>query len=277
MVGAVVKARFEYCFYELNGHFMATLDALDKSGFKDGNVVLIVNYFGLQDLTETANSIKATFQNSVVIEDDVQAYWVFAEKDNPYADYRFTSLRKSFAVPDGGLVRTQKPMPVVNGKNSFSPLKLKAGQMKMNRGQEGIRDEDYLALFEKGEILIDDNYDSIMTEASKLLYAGVDINKAKQQRQANAAFILKGLSELGIKPLIPLTDDAVPLFVPVYLENRDEVRRRLFLHEVFCPVHWPLEGMNVICGAKMASRELSLIVDQRYGQNEMNEIINCLK
>lgn len=276
MVDAVVKAGFEYCFYELDDQFKATLNALNQVSFSDEGVVLMVNYFGLQDLTETSKAIKEAFPNSVVIEDDVQAYWVFAEKENPYADYRFTSLRKSFAVPDGGLVRTKRPMPTVKGKNSFSSLKLKAGQMKLNRSQEGIRDEDYLALFEEGEILIDDNYDSIMTDTSKRLYVGVDMCQAKQQRQANAAFIIKGLQEFGIKPLIPLSDDAVPLFVPIYLENRDEVRRRMFQHEVFCPVHWPLEGMKVKCGTEMASHEISLIVDQRYDLSDMKVILNLL-
>ena len=276
MVEAVVKASFEYCFYELDDQFKATLNALNQVSFSDEGVVLMVNYFGLQDLTETSKAIKEAFPNSVVIEDDVQAYWVFAEKENPYADYRFTSLRKSFAVPDGGLVRTKRPMPTVKGKNSFSSLKLKAGQMKLNRSQEGIRDEDYLALFEEGEILIDDNYDSIMTDTSKRLYVGVDMCQAKQQRQANAACIIKGLQELGIKPLIPVADDAVPLFVPIYLENRDEVRKRMFQHEVFCPVHWPLEGMKVRCGADMSAHELSIIVDQRYDSDSLSLIMNLL-
>lgn len=276
MVDAVVKGGFEYCFYELDEQFKATLNALDKCGLKDGNVVLMVNYFGLQDLTEASKAIKNAFPNSVVIEDDVQAYWVFAEKDNPYVDYRFTSLRKSFAVPDGGLVKTNRPMLAVKGKNSFSPLKLKAGQMKLNRGKEGIRDEDYLFLFEEGEKLIDDNYDSVMTDTAKSLHIGVDIHQVKQKRQANAVCLIKGLEELGIKPLIPVADDVVPLFVPIYLENRNEVRKRMFQHEVFCPVHWPLEGMNVKLGANMAAHEMSLIVDQRYTNSDMDLILSLL-
>ena len=275
-VVAVVKAGFEYCFYELDEQFKATLNALDKCGFKDGNVVLMVNYFGLQDLTDTAMAIKEAFPNSVVIEDDVQAYWVFSEKDNPYADYCFTSLRKSLAIPDGGLVKTTRPMPIVNGCNTFSPLKLKAGQMKLNRGQEGLKDEDYLTLYEEGERRIDDNYDSVMSDTAKRLYACLDMHHAKQQRQVNAACIIKGLQELGIKPLIPVLDDVVPLFVPIYLENRDEVRRRMFQNEVFCPIHWPLEGMPVKKGKEMAVHELSLIVDQRYLLNNMSQIISLI-
>ena len=277
MVDAVKKAGLECRFYELDVDFQATIDALAKSGFKDGEVVLMVNYFGLQDLTDISKSIKETYPNSVVIEDDVQAYWTFAEKENPYADYRFTSLRKALPVPDGGLVKTKLPMPVAGGENTFTPFKIKAGAMKFHRGEDGINDEDYLKFFKEGDRLIPENYDSVMSSDSRRLFAGTDLEKAKRQRQANAALLIAGLEEIGIKPLLPVAADSVPLFVPVYLDNRDEVRRRMFRYEVFCPVHWPLDGMVVKKGAEMAACELSLIIDQRYGQKEMDEIIKLLQ
>jgi len=276
MVEAAEMAKTEVVFYELNSDFKATLEALDKSGFRDGEAVLMVNYFGLLDLTLTAKAIKEQYPQSIVIEDDVQAYWCFAEQENPYADYRFTSMRKAFAIPDGGLVKTSRPMPDVTGSNTFAPLKVKAGVMKQHRGQDGIKDEDYLALFRQGDELISENYDSSMSDDSKRLFAGTDFKQAKRQRQVNAKVILEGLKSLGIKPLIEVPADAVPLFIPIYLENRDEVRRSMFKHEVFCPVHWPLEGMDVKKGREMAEHELSLIVDQRYGKKEMNELISLI-
>jgi len=277
MVEAAEMAKTEVVFYELNSDFKATLEALDKSGFSDGEAVLMVNYFGLLDLTLTAKVIKEQYPQSIVIEDDVQAYWRFAEKDNPYADYRFTSMRKAFAIPDGGLVETLRPMPDVTGHNTFAPFKVKAGVMKLHRGQEGIKDEDYLALFRQGDELISESYEGRMSDDSKRLFTGTDFEQAKRQRRANTKVILEGLKSLGIKPLIEVPADAVPLFIPIYLENRDEVRRRMFQHEVFCPIHWPLEGLVVKKGKDMAEHELSLIVDQRYGQKEMDEIINFLK
>ena len=276
MVEVAVKAGFEVLFYQLDNSFKASIEVLERQGFCDAEAVLMVNYFGLQDLTDSAKAIKDSFPNSVVIEDDVQAYWEFAEKDNPYADYRFTSLRKTFAVPDGGLVKTNRPMPVVSAANSFTQYKLDAGQMKLHRGEEGIQDEEYLALFEKGERKIDDNYNGCMSNESKRLFAGTDIDQVKRQRQANAAMLVKSLSELGIRTVLPVNTYSVPLFIPICLENRDEVRRRMFRHEVFCPVHWPLEGMNVKTGANMAAHELSLIVDQRYTEKDMNLIVTLL-
>ena len=276
MVEAAQKAGFEYEFYELSDMFLATVEALDAKSFKDGCLVLLLNYFGLQDLTSTAKAIKEAYPNTIVIEDDVQAYWEFAERENPYADYRFTSLRKALPIPDGGLVYTKHTLPIVTGENTFAPLKFKAGVMKQNRGRDGIKDEDYLSLFKQGDALIPENYESVMSEDSKRLFAGTDLHRAKAQRQSNAKYLTERLAEKGIPPLIEVTEDSVPLFVPVYLENRDEVRRRMFQHEVFCPVHWPLEGMSVKKGKEMAEHELSLIVDQRYTDKDMDLMLSLL-
>lgn len=277
MVEAAKKAGFEYAFYELDDAFQATVKALDEKGFKDGCLVLLINYFGLQDLTEAAKAIKEAYPNAIVIEDDVQAYYSLTEETNPYADYRFTSLRKAFAIPDGGLVYTQHPMPLATQPNTFAKYKIDGGVMKMHRGEPGIKDIDYLALFDKGAALIEDNYESVMSRDSKMLFAGTDFERAKQQRKENAKYLLEGLESLGIKPMIEIPENKVPLFVPIYLEDRDIVRRRMFQHEVFCPVHWPLEDMPLKKGAELVQYELSLIVDQRYGLKEMDEIINLLK
>lgn len=276
MVEAAKQSGFEHTFYALDDAFQASLLALDASGFKDGDAVLLINYFGLQDLTKTAKTIKNAYPKSIIIEDDVQAYYSFAETTNPYADYRFTSLRKTFAIPDGGLVYTKHPMPLATQPNTFAKYKIEGGVMKMHRGEPGIKDGDYLALFEKGDKLIDDNYDSVMSHDAEMLFAGTDFEWVKQKRKENTKYLLEGLKNLGIRPMIVIPENKVPLFVPIYLDDRDAVRRRMFQHEVFCPVHWPLEGLPLKKGADMTQHELSLIVDQRYGQKKIEEIIEWI-
>lgn len=276
MVEAAEKAGFEVVFYELDHGFHASVPALECSGFRNGETMLMVNYFGVQDLTSPAKAIKDQYPDAIVIEDDVQAYWCFTEKENPYADFRFTSMRKAFAIPDGGIVKTSRRMPDAMHPNTFAPLKMKAGVMKLHRGEDGIKDEDYLALFKQGDMLIRENYDSLMSKDSKRLFAGTDFRCAKQRRQVNAKCLLEGLEALGKEPLIEIPSDSVPLFIPIYLENRDEVRRRMLQNEIFCPVHWPLECMDVKKGREMAEHELSLIVDQRYCEQDMNLILSLL-
>lgn len=276
MVDAAKQAGFEYTFYALDESFQATIAAFDASGFKDGDSVLLINYFGLQDLTETAKAIKDTYPNAIVIEDDVQAYYSFAETTNPYADYRFTSLRKTFAIPDGGLVYTKHPMPLATQPNTFAKFKIEGGVMKLHRGEQGIKDEDYLALFEKGSALIDDNFESVMSHDAEMLFAGTDFQWVKQKRQENTRSLTEGLKSLGLKPMIEIPSNSVPLFVPIWLEDRNAVRKQMFQQEIFCPVHWPLEGLSLKKGAEMAQHELSLIVDQRYSKEDMDLIIDII-
>ena len=277
MVEAAKKAEFDVRFYELDEEYKATTEALDHSGFRDGDVVLMVNYFGLQDLLPVAQKIKNAYPTAIVIEDDVQAYWCFSERENPFADYRFTSLRKSFAIPDGGIVKTKHPMRIAIEKNTFFSYKIEAGVMKSRRGCGGIKDEDYLRLFELGEEAINRNYNSVMSESATRLFAGTDSQEVKRRRIDNAKVVLDGLLEMGIRPMIEVSPGAVPLFIPVFLENRDEVRKNMFLHGVFCPVHWPSEGLPVKRGVEMAKNELSLIIDQRYGESEILSIIELMK
>ena len=88
--------------------------------------------------------------------------------------------------------------------------------------------------------------------------------------------MIEGLKARGIKPMIDAASDCVPLFVPIWLEDRDLVRKRMFQHEVFTPVHWPLEGMSLKTGAEMAQHELSLIVDQRYSKEDIDLTLSLL-
>lgn len=276
VVDAVRRAGYQYAHYNLDDNYQVDVQLLEKVGVADGDLVIIINYFGLLNTAVCSKKVKGKYPHAIIIEDDVQAYWFFEEQENEYADFRFTSLRKALPIPDGGIVRSKYRMPIVIGENTFAPLKFKAGTMKLNRGA-GIKDEDYLRLFEEGERLIDDNYDSRMSTVSQSLYDVVNVKEAKIRRKNNAAYLIKGLEAINIHPIIEVSDSVTPLFIPIYLNNRNGVRKQMFQHEIFCPVHWPLEGMKLKLGAEMAEHELSLIIDQRYTEDDMDQILEIIK
>lgn len=270
-----VKAlSLDYSFYPIDD-----LLELDVSRYRDlyrkDTAVLLINYFGLKDLSSQIHAVREIDEHAIIIEDDVQAYYEF-KKSLGDVDFKFTSLRKTFAVPDGGLVKTKHTLPSVDSPNTFGQYKAAAGLLKSIR-EGNFNDKIYLELFEKGESIIDDELGCGMSQIAEKLYSNLDEERVKIRRLNNARYLVKQLADIGINPLLPLIEGHVPLFIPIYLENRDEVRRRMFQHEVFCPVHWPLEEMDVKKGKDMAEHELSLIIDQRYGQKEMDEIINFLK
>ena len=226
-------------------------------------------------MSKQVSFIRGLDKDAIIIEDDVQAYYEF-KKPLGDVDFKFTSLRKTFAVPDGGLVKTKHLLPVTETPNTFGQYKAAASLLKSMR-EGNFNDQIYLEMFEKGETIIDSELECGMSLIAEKLYGSLDEERVKVRRLNNAHHIVELLEKNGIKPLLPLIKDHVPLFIPIVLRNRDEVRKRMFQQEIFCPVHWPLEGMDLKRGKVMAETELSLIIDQRYGQKEMELIIVLLQ
>ena len=263
----------DFKFYPISDELRLEASALSDK-YQKGDVILITNYFGLQDLADSIAAVRALDEKAIIIEDDVQAYYEFKMPLGD-VDFKFTSLRKTFAVPDGGLVKTRYELPKVETPNTFGQYKAAAALLKSMR-EGNFNDQIYLEMFEKGEDLIDGELECGMSRIAEKLYGVLDEERVKIRRLNNARYLIEKLSKIEITPILPLADNHVPLFIPICLENRDEVRRRMFQHEVFCPVHWPLEGMDVKKGKEMAVHELSLICDQRYGEKEMDLILSLL-
>ena len=274
VVIAAEKADVEVVFYPLNDKL-----ELDEKHFanlyEEEYAVLFINYFGLQDLQNQVAYVRSLNKDAVIIEDDVQGFYEF-QKELIGVDYKFTSLRKTFACPDGGLVKTENLLPKVNTVNKFHQYKLAGSILKSLRKPEYYDDAVYLSMFEKGESMIDDEIAEGMSDMAVDIITKTDIDRLAYIRRRNAKFICDGLESLGLNTILPVTEDKIPLFVPIYLEDRNKVRKYMFQHNCFCPVHWPLEGMNVKKGAEMAEHELSIIVDQRYTNADMEYILDLI-
>lgn len=269
-----VKAlELEYGFYPID-EVLELEEQTFTALYKPNTIVLVINYYGLKDLTKQVSFIRSLDKDAIIIEDDVQAYFEF-KKPLGDVDFKFTSLRKTFAVPDGGLVKTKHQLPVIEIPNTFGQYKAAGALLKSFR-EGNFTDQIYLELFEKGESIVDRELECGMSQIAEKLFGSLDEERVKVRRLNNAQYLIEQLEKIGIEPMLPLIDGHVPLFVPIILQNRNEVRKRLFQHEVYCPVHWPLEGMPIGRGSDMADHELSLIVDQRYSIRDMNEIINLL-
>ena len=270
VVIAAEKADVEVVFYPLNDKL-----ELEASLYEEECAVLLINYFGLQNLQKQVAYVRSLNKDAVIIEDDVQGFYEF-QKELIGVDYKFTSLRKTFACPDGGLVKTENLLPEVNTVNKFHQYKLAGSILKSLRKPEYYDDAVYLSMFEKGESMIDDEIAEGMSDMAVDIITKTDIDRLAYIRRRNAKFICDGLESLGLNTILPVTEDKIPLFVPIYLDDRNKVRKYMFQHNCFCPVHWPLEGMNVKKGAEMAEHELSIIVDQRYTNADMEYILDLI-
>lgn len=274
VVIAAKKAEVDIMFYPLN-----EILELEESSFakiyEKSFAVLLINYYGLKDIGNQVNYIRSLNKDAIIIEDDVQGYYEF-EKELNGVDYKFTSLRKTFACPDGGLVKTDNTMPIIRDENKFYQFKLAGSLLKNLQKPEFYSDDIFLSLLKKGESLIDEEIAKGISKITDIIFSKIDISQIAENRRRNAKVLCDGLQSLGIKTIIPMIEDKIPLFIPIYLEDRNKVRKILFEHNCFCPVHWPLEGLNIAKGAEMAEHELSIIVDQRYTTADMEYILELL-
>lgn len=245
-----------------------------------GGVILFIDYYGIIDNEPTIRKIKEEYNNIVVIKDLVQAPYHIDETS--LADFQFTSFRKCFAVPDGSWVITKHQINQPVKEPKFAEYKMAASYLKSIRQYGDFGDDIYLDLYSKGEGLVGSHMDEDMSDFTKQHLLSMDWKRVSLLRKRNSDVVIKGLKTMGITPIAKPNETAIPLFIPIALENRDIVRRRLFESNIFLPIHWPLEETmskkyGLTTGAKYAKEELSIIVDQRYGTSEMTKILETLE
>lgn len=277
IVDTVIKSGVKYTFYAIRTDLQPDIKTLSNL-IEINDVILVINYFGLLNLDRTYIEIRKISNQVVIIEDDVQSLRSFLPSLSDNVDYSFTSLRKWLPVPDGGLTRSKKgiSLPIPNESNTFSQYKLSGLLLKGNR-QIGIKDDSiYLSLLEKGEALIDKNLDSTICDYTLKSFSTLEISLFFNIRKRNSKYLIAGLKEIGLDPIVNVPSEAVPLFIPIWLKDRDTVRKAMFKENIFCPVHWPQDGLNLKKGEEMAHHELSLIIDHRYNYSDLDRILNVL-
>ncbi len=277
IVTTVGSSRLDYDFYRLNESLLPDIVSMESKA-DESTAILIINYFGMQDLSSSVSAIKKLSEKISVIVDDVQALYSYITPELADIDYSFTSLRKWLPVPDGGLVQSKNnEITTPDNVNSFWVKKLHGLALKSMREHLKGMDEVYLHLLEEGENMIDQSLAARGSEVTEMIFERMDLENVASKRRSNASFILSGLKDIGLEPIIMPRHDSVPFFIPIVLENRDIARKKLFSQNIFSPVHWPLDGLKLERGAFMAAHELSIIIDQRYDTDDMRRILSVLE
>ena len=268
------KQKYNIRFYELDQNFLFNIDYLEK--IETHSVLLTLNYFGFVNDNYIVQNIKNKRPDITTISDNVQS---LQQCSKSLADFSFTSLRKHLPVPDGALlyskgivIKPENDLP----ENSFFNSKLLGSIAKYNNEKDHI----YLNHFEEGEKLLANEKE--ITKASRFseyTYQNYDFKKYNDIREENYFKVYELGSKIGLNFIFPYTKGITPLCVPILLEKRNDIRKKLFKRNIFLPIHWPLDyyNENSELSNKMAKHELSLLIDHRYSLNEIEYQLNELK
>jgi len=249
---------------------------------KEVEIVLIMRYFGFHS-GEFSGIIKGFHDKKVTIIEDITHSLLNEQPYSENSDYLVASLRKWFPIPTGGWIGKK------TGELSSKP------DIKSNHAVEskirGMKEKaDYIVgkIHNKENFLmLQSKFENDLIHADSMLKLDnisygilkkMDIGNVKSRRKKNVQILRERLADLrGVLFEYPEFDieNDTPLFMPIFLKNKDREALRKYLIQagIYCPVHWP-EIMGATIGVR--ENELSLICDQRYTENDMKVISDCI-
>lgn len=241
------------------------LRIIDGPTLRDGEYVLIVNYFGV--MREYCEEMNDTYGDKAIF-DYSQAYFDSAPVDR----VTFYSPRKFFGLPDGGLLE---------GLGGVDTLELPIG-LSYNRtdhlmARYDVGPEEGYRQYQSSEASLDDEATMRMSRLTRGMLDATDDMGAKEKRRANFE---KLHVALGAKNRLNMGDVAGgPLCYPYYTDDHT-LRDRLIESRVFVPTYW--KDIPDVVGDKTQANRLSesiipLPIDQRYSEAEMQRIIDCVQ
>lgn len=239
-----------------------------------------MSYFGYE-MSNMDKYIKKFKKRNIIVIEDI-THRIFC--DNNYckdSDYLIASLRKWLPIYTGAIAinNNDKFTNEINKfkiNNKLVNYKKKAMNLKrkfiynINLNNK----EKFINLFNKSNQLINNYKNKKIDKYSLKILNQIDIEYIRNKRIENAKIIEQEISDnKNIKLVFKYKQGDCPLFVPVILENRDIIRKRLIDYNVYCPIHWPNFNNST---NEIYQKELSLICDQRYSKEEITSEITLL-
>ncbi|MCM1307115.1 MAG: hypothetical protein NC223_00785 [Butyrivibrio sp.] len=287
-----VERKYEISYYPVDRYFRPCGEALRRlAAEKKPQLILVQAYFGVDTLAEERAFFAELREKGVIIAEDI-THSMFVSGMRECADYRFGSIRKWCALPDGGvLLGARDKLRMRAGRlrenTDFIRERLEAQKRKREyfaRGSEGAP-KDFIALYDGSEARLDAQKGCYtMSEYTRERLGALDVEELVLSRRRNYGVLAEELADVcGIEAVYPkLSQNAVPLYFPIYVRaDRDGLRLRMRQRGIFLPVIWPIPPML----EKTVSEEVGKIYDtvlavpcdQRYTGEDMRFIADAVR
>lgn len=254
------KLGIPYEYYHIDIHF----EICDRFTLKGGEALLYTNYYGLKQ--RYVEQLAAEVGNRLIV-DNTQAFYA---KPIEGID-TFYTCRKFFGVPDGAYLYTDKLLDVELEQDLSYERMLsltKRIDISPEAGYQDFRDTSKALV---GQPI------KRMSKLTQRMMLGIDYEAVAQRRRANYQLLNEALGKENNLEL-PLEDDAVPMVYP-YLAPVKGLREKLIDNKIFVARYWPSvleyttpDDIDYLLAYQMQP----LPIDQRYGEEEMRQIIDLL-
>jgi dTDP-4-amino-4,6-dideoxygalactose transaminase len=277
----VLALELDYSFYPVQTDLAALPDPTPDSA------VLLIHYFGF--INNAMDLLRHNSGQDYYLIEDASHVLLNERYSKEFENqYVFFSTRKYGPTVLGGWCNLEMDLDdpekdtEVRVWKSFAARLLKGLYLINKHGETDSNTEDYyLELFRE----VEDSFNCRIqpTKLPKHIVSLIDSihwDTISRKRRDNWQ-LLHELIGNKVEPLFDhLPDGSVPLGYVIRLKDRDIVKDKLAAHRIFAPIHWLLpeqvDRKKFPDSAKLSDSLLSLPIDQRYGEDEINYISEAL-
>ena len=276
---------YNVVFYRLNPDLSIDLDDV-RMKIKKNSIFLYMNYFGQpsfcsDDLKDTINCV-----NNILTIEDITHDFLSRTADSLEAYYTVCSIRKWFAIPDGGVLLSKKPIREIplDKDSYFADVRIDGLKHKSCYLHNRIRKEKeyYREAFRKANAYIDrtDNIAS-MDDKSEGLLQCMNLKKMYAQRCGNTEFLHNELKDIPCIHSMLNNSIRSTLYYPILTEvNQLTLQKKLSEKGLYLPVIWPLsENAKGICSVAdyISTHMLAFPCDHRYAIDDIKYAIDIVR
>lgn len=198
-----------------------------------------------------------------------------------YGDFALYSYRKFLPQPDGAVLASDYPIncDLAEPNEMFISEKLVAKVIR----EYGGKAEIFLRLLSEAEEHIENIIcPHKMSWLSEFLFNRTDLTEIAMKRRNNWTYLGELLKDADLVGnyfdilFKSLEEGEVPLGLPIKIEGkyRDDLKRFLMSHNIFCPVHWLIQNNDNKSRCKkdfkLSESILTLPIDQRLNKTALD-------
>ena len=281
-----IEAGYETHYYEVDEKLGTTAERiLQCVDIHHPSMILFHRYYGfdtIQDVNELCNELRD--KGVFTIEDCTQCLYSIFPRSN--ADFFVGSIRKWVGTPDGGFAVCREG--AFMGKPTETDVELETAKTKASFAKYRFLFEhqgdkaSFLQQYREAEdILASRTVFYTVSAFSASVQSNLDVQFLKKRRRQNYKTLLQELLfSSEIQPLFSQMDnDAVPLYLPVFVKDRSSLQAQLAQHAIFAPVVWPkADCLGSVCdeAESLYQHLLCIPIDQRYDEEDMLRIAKTI-